>query len=264
MRNQIFSVYIVALVSVLTGGCSLREKREERNARRGAELTEMIQGEQEVGRATVATSDLESRISYFQALEGEYLGQHLQSSFNARGVMEPVKRHLAIRIRLTAVGIPAEFSRKRARRESEIVAQMDALRFTADVFEGDPDLGVVHVACSVEDVRPDFNLGLLRFTCPATTIYPARTFVVSLESGDDGSEHSSADSIESASHDSVYDTIETLYGDRSYTAPEYSRSSAVASGLLKGRIRRIHGMNIEILTASRNVRAHVVRNVSVR
>lgn len=265
MRNPQFSkpskgsVAILFLcLSALAAGCGYRDKRDEKKARKAAEISEKIQNESEAQKVEVAKGDLQARISYFQGLEGEYQGRHKYSSSESRNFISRIpEANMSVRVRITATNIPPEYMQTRATRESEVLAQMDAMRLMVDVYEGDTELNLVHVTCNVSDVKPDFSLGIIRFSCPQASGTPARNITLSLDY------NSHDEDIYSENWDSLYNEEPLVEIDPNAPA-EFSRSSAVATALLKQRIRNVEILNIEAVSPNVTVRGVVYRKSSVR
>jgi hypothetical protein len=254
------SVLIFTLSFAFSSGCSYRDKRDEKNARKAAEISQKIQNEQEAERVAIAKSDLSARIAYYQGIEGEYTGWHMSSSYSSKNLLSYLPAgKMAVKIRISAINIPADYIQARITREAEVLSQMESMRLQIDIFEGDTSLNLIHVACSATEVKPDFVLGIIRFSCPATTSYPAKTYNLTLDYIDEEFDTYGDASIP----DSIYDEHPLLAAQEGAPA-EYARSSSVAHALIKQSLRNVPLMNLEVISPDVTVRGKVWRRTSVR
>lgn len=221
------------LFSLISEGCGLRDakRQQKRNesdqeTRHSAELSRELMEEE----AALARRDLEKRIQYLRAIEGEYHGSY--SAISPSGTSLHGANVYAI---FALQNMPASFDDLRPIGPSNVQMEMDNLSFAVEIVEESISQPDNRTLCTQTGVKPDFELGLIRVTCTNIFNAPSREYLFALDHPEDGSMSSRTDPSMKA------------------------RSSAASRALIDGSVHLISQMNLRITSPYGKVFRTVMR-----
>jgi hypothetical protein len=149
------------------------------------------------------------------SLAGEYFGNYFGAGHSK----------VQLRVRIATAGVRPEFNNARNVRESEVLAEIDALALDVEIEETVPPLTQKIVSCIAPGVKPDFARGLIRVQCasPANRVYVL------------GMDHMTDD-----------------FAVMDVASEQNTRSGTAARDLVQNKIAEINAISVKILSSEIN------------
>lgn len=233
MRKNYNPLKLLALLGLglsltLGSGCGLRDmkrKQQQEDARENAEfqqeLQQDLQQRENREQADAEFKELEQRIGYLRAVEGEFHGE--VRSATAEG------RSFEVTVRMFARNLPAEFSEVRPLLPSEVEAFKQSLLLRVELEErghtrgpGEPGNQVLYSACAQPEIKPDYEAGWIDFSCDG-----GRSYTIHLDESAFGSESADDEAAR-------------------VVTPMELRAREVSEALIEGNLSRIDDLTIVI------------------
>ncbi len=142
----------VFFVSILSGCQNDDRLKEVTSVQTAAELKQ--QKEFQESRAQILETDLAERQKFFQGAAGTY-----------EGTVQTPDGDYSIRIRLVPT-VPPYKPDGRIRYEEEVINDINALHFSAQIMQWKPGSAIGVMGCRVDDIRPDLNEGVIQIADP--------------------------------------------------------------------------------------------------
>ena len=183
MKMAIRLTICVALIASFSG-CGLRQaikNSKQADADKAAQHAHDQAKSFDQQDADTAMIEFNARRAYFYGLAGEFAGSFQAATPDASGKM--VQADITIHFQVENDIVKFAGAKPTA---GEITSQMTALSFNVEVDEDASSAGTTplsQTSCSTTGVKPDFETGVITFSCQNSAVGSGRVYLFSLDDG---------------------------------------------------------------------------------